>query len=246
MSLSTYSDLTAAIDAWLGHNLFDSQASTFVELFESTANRRLLTRQMEATTILVPSNPAHIAVSNAAASPVANGQGGNLIRLAVASTSLLTSGTEIEVAGVNGTSEANGSWIVTVIDGTHIDLQNSAYANSYVGGGTVETLPGTCSLPSDYLAWRRVTWTGQTRLELAYVVPDYFEAVYPTQPADTPPRACSRRCRMRRIPKSSWKARPTVSAISSTRPGAMRRPARTITSQFSYRGTGRRNIGGPP
>jgi hypothetical protein len=186
MSLSTYSDLAAAIDAWLGHTLFDAQVSTFVQLFEATANRKLLTRQMEATTILVPSNPAVLTVSSAASSPTSNGAGGNLIRLAISSTSLLTSGTEVEVAGVNGASETNGSWIVTVIDGTHIDLQSSTFANAYVGGGTVETLLGTCSLPSDYLAWRRVTWTGQTRLELAYVGPDYFEAVYPTQPADTP------------------------------------------------------------
>jgi hypothetical protein len=186
MTISTYSDLAAAIDAWLGHSLFDAQASTFVQLFEATANRKLLTRQMEATTILVPSNPAQLSVSGAAASPTSNGQGGNLVRLTISSTSLLTTGTEIEVAGVNGTAEANGSWIVTVIDGTRVDLGNSTFTNAYIGGGTAETLPGTCALPSDYLAWRRVTWTGQTRLELAYVGPDYFEAVYPTQPADTP------------------------------------------------------------
>src|SRR5437764_371489 len=55
---------------------------------------------------------------------------------------------------------------------------------------TVATLTpdtsGNATLPSDYLAWRRVTWTGSTRTELAYVAPDYFEATYPTRPADTP------------------------------------------------------------
>jgi hypothetical protein len=186
MTIATYSDLTSAVDAWLGHSLVDSQVSTLVQLFEAAANRRLLTRQMEKTTILVPSNPLQIAVSGAAASPTSNSAGGFLIRLAVASTSLLTTGTEIEVASVNGTTEANGSWIPTVIDGAHIDLQNSTFTNPYVSGGTVQTIPGIASLPSDYLAWRRVTWTGNTRTELAFTAPDYFEATFPTQPADVP------------------------------------------------------------
>jgi hypothetical protein len=45
---------------------------------------------------------------------------------------------------------------------------------------------GTVALPSDYLAWRALTWTGQSRTELAYVNPDYFEGAYPTRPAAVP------------------------------------------------------------
>lgn len=187
MTISTYSDLTAAIDSWLGHSLFDSQASTFVQLFEATASRRLLARQQETTTILVPSNPAQLTVSNAVASPSTNSiNGGNLIRLTISSTSLLATGTEINVFDVNGTTEANGSWIPTVINGTTVDLQSSTFTNTYLNGGIVETIPGIAALPSDYLAWRRVTWTGNPRIVLAYLAPDYFEAVYPTQPTDTP------------------------------------------------------------
>jgi hypothetical protein len=45
---------------------------------------------------------------------------------------------------------------------------------------------GNAALPSDYLAWRRLTWTGQTRTELAFVHPSYLQAAYPSSPADVP------------------------------------------------------------
>src|SRR5947207_3353898 len=45
---------------------------------------------------------------------------------------------------------------------------------------------GTVALPADYLAWRRVTWIGQPRNELEFVHPSYFQAVFPTRPADVP------------------------------------------------------------
>lgn len=38
---------------------------------------------------------------------------------------------------------------------------------------------GAATLPSDYLQWRRVTWTGSTRRELEYVHPSYMQAAYP-------------------------------------------------------------------
>jgi hypothetical protein len=45
---------------------------------------------------------------------------------------------------------------------------------------------GFATLPADYLAWRRLTWTGKTRNELGYVHPSYFQAAFPSQPADVP------------------------------------------------------------
>lgn len=50
-------------------------------------------------------------------------------------TSGLVTGDKITVAGVAGTTEANGSWTLTVIDGTHIDLQSSTFTSAYVSGG---------------------------------------------------------------------------------------------------------------
>jgi hypothetical protein len=45
---------------------------------------------------------------------------------------------------------------------------------------------GAASLPSDYLQWRRVTWTGSSRIELEYVEPSYLQALYPTGTSDSP------------------------------------------------------------
>jgi hypothetical protein len=45
---------------------------------------------------------------------------------------------------------------------------------------------GFAALPADYLALRRVTWTGAPRVELAYVHPSYLQAAYPSAPVDVP------------------------------------------------------------
>ncbi len=51
---------------------------------------------------------------------------------------------------------------------------------------TLNPSSGVATLPADYLAWRRVTWTGQTNRELEYVHPSYLHALYPTAPAGPP------------------------------------------------------------
>ncbi len=45
---------------------------------------------------------------------------------------------------------------------------------------------GIATLPTDYLTWRRVTWTGSTNCELEYVHPSYLHALYPTAPTGNP------------------------------------------------------------
>ncbi|SRR5258705_2544068 len=51
---------------------------------------------------------------------------------------------------------------------------------------TLTPVSGAATLPADYLAWRRVTWTGSPRVELDYVEPSWLQAAYPTSPARTP------------------------------------------------------------
>lgn len=63
--------------------------------------------------------------------------GSGLIRLTVDSTSGFTTGDYKTIENVGGTTEANGDWTITVIDGTHIDLQGSTFANAYTSGGYV-------------------------------------------------------------------------------------------------------------
>jgi hypothetical protein len=180
MTLASWTDLQSALGAWLDHSLYSAQYANFVALFEATANRRLRVRQMESITLLVPSNPAAISVTNAAS----NGAGA--IRLTITSTGTLSTNQVVGVADVNGTTEANGEWLISVIDSQNIDLQSSTFTHGYVSGGRVQAQVGFASLPSDYLTWRRATWTGQIRRELSYVHPSYFEAAYPSKPADVP------------------------------------------------------------
>lgn len=59
------------------------------------------------------------------------------VRLTVASTASLTTGEFRTVTSVGGTVEANGVWKVTVIDGTHVDLDDSTFANAWTSGGSV-------------------------------------------------------------------------------------------------------------
>jgi hypothetical protein len=51
---------------------------------------------------------------------------------------------------------------------------------------TLAPSSGVATLPADYLAWRRVTWTGQVPRELEYAHPSYLHALYPTLPTDIP------------------------------------------------------------
>jgi hypothetical protein len=53
---------------------------------------------------------------------------------------------------------------------------------------TAELVPanGVASLPADYLAWRRLTWTGNPRRELSYVEPSWLQGAYPDSPVDIP------------------------------------------------------------
>ena len=62
-----------------------------------------------------------------------------LVRLTIGSTAGLVSGVPIVIAGVGGTVEANGTWNVSVIDGTHIDLLGSLFTNAYTSGGTYDS-----------------------------------------------------------------------------------------------------------
>lgn len=75
--------------------------------------------------------PGYTAISNAAD----NGSG--LVRITVGDSSHWNTGDYITVADVGGTTEANGTWAATVVNGTTIDLQGTTFANAYTSGGYV-------------------------------------------------------------------------------------------------------------
>jgi len=63
--------------------------------------------------------------------------GAGAIRVQVASTAALAGRTYLSISGVGGTTEANGNWFFTVIDGAHLDLAGSTFTHAYVSGGLI-------------------------------------------------------------------------------------------------------------
>lgn len=51
---------------------------------------------------------------------------------------------------------------------------------------TLTPASGSATLPTGYLGWRRVTWTGSARVELEYVHPSMLQALYPDTPTGIP------------------------------------------------------------
>lgn len=70
---------------------------------------------------------------------------GGVVRLAVDSTSLALTNDICNVSGVTGTTEANGTYPITVIDATHIELQGTVFANAYTSGGLAVDVTSTPS-----------------------------------------------------------------------------------------------------
>lgn len=77
-------------------------------------------------------------VNKTVTNAVNNGSG--KIRITAASHTFSTNDT-IAVYGVVGTTEANGSWVITVIDANTFDLNGSTFTNAYVSGGTATNRP---------------------------------------------------------------------------------------------------------
>lgn len=123
---STFStaNLDAIYNGWTNRVLQPSNVIDFGTAkytAASTPGRSLLTRTNASVSVTA-------AVNN----------GAGLIRVIAAAHGRAT-GEKVFISGVTGTVEANGGWIVTVIDANTIDLQTSAFVNSYVSGGTVKT-----------------------------------------------------------------------------------------------------------
>jgi hypothetical protein len=51
---------------------------------------------------------------------------------------------------------------------------------------TLTPVNAVATLPPDYLAWRRVTWTGSYNKDLEYVHPSYFQLLFPVLPSAPP------------------------------------------------------------
>ncbi len=69
--------------------------------------------------------------------------GSGFVRLAVTSTASFVSGEVVTVAGVGGINAVSAAVTapMTVIDGTHMDLNSVAFSGTYTGGGMVSAPP---------------------------------------------------------------------------------------------------------
>jgi len=65
----------------------------------------------------------------------ATNNGAGLIRIK-STKHALTNKDTIIIAGVGGTTGANGTWAINVVDGNNFDLIGSSFANTYTSGGT--------------------------------------------------------------------------------------------------------------
>jgi hypothetical protein len=94
-----------------------------------------------------PSNVTTPLVRNVAGTASAAG----LIRIQTTAAHLFSTYNTVELANVGGTTEANGTWVITVIDSTHFDLAGSTWANAWTSGGTATdfSLTPAATLPSD-------------------------------------------------------------------------------------------------
>jgi hypothetical protein len=64
-----------------------------------------------------------------------------VIRLTINTTNGMITGQRVNVQEVEGVTNANGIWYITVINFSQIDLQNSTFVGNYISGGYVINEP---------------------------------------------------------------------------------------------------------
>jgi hypothetical protein len=66
-----------------------------------------------------------------------------VIRLTIGTTNGMITGQRVNVQEVEGVTNANGVWYITVVNFSQIDLQNSTFAGTYTSGGYVINEPAS-------------------------------------------------------------------------------------------------------
>ncbi len=77
--------------------------------------------------------------------------GSGLIRILVNSTTGWSTGMASDIIVSSGSASCNGDWVLTVVDGTHFDLQGSTFAATCAGGSA--TLPLKWAVPGANIYW---------------------------------------------------------------------------------------------
>ena len=92
------------------------------------------------------------AATTLTASAAVAGTGG-VVRLTTGSTASFATTDIVNVTGLVGTTEGNGTWAITVVDGTHVELIGSVFVNAYTSGGTVSRSVNTVALYNAAGTW---------------------------------------------------------------------------------------------
>ncbi len=96
-------------------------------------------RLPDGSTLSVNTTPKSVADAVFLAPQTVSGaanNGSGLVRLTVGSTTGWMTNDWARIDNVGGTIEADGLWQITVVDGSHVDLQGSTFTNAYTSGGT--------------------------------------------------------------------------------------------------------------
>lgn len=76
---------------------------------------------------------------------------GGVVRVQIADTSQFTTGTQMYVEDVDGTTEINNAaWVGTIIDSTHIDLAGTTFVHAWTSGGDISPGGNTAAAVARY------------------------------------------------------------------------------------------------
>lgn len=95
-------------------------------------------------------DPANVSNSLTRTISGAANNGSGFVRITTSVPHLFSNHDIVIITGVTGTTEANGTWNITVIDSTHFDI-TAVFTHAYVSGGSVtdHSLTPAATLPSD-------------------------------------------------------------------------------------------------
>jgi len=87
------------------------------------------------------------------------------IQITVSTSTTFVSGQTVIISGVNGTVEANDTWVITPIDSFNFVLNGSVFVNAYSGGGSVQQMSITIIGPSN-IKIQGFEWVDERTLSL--------------------------------------------------------------------------------
>lgn len=125
---------TGGTDSTAGNNTFFATADYAIKTWTGGSVIRCVSDMTISGLDFRTNNTSQIGAARTVNGAANNGAG--LIRLQTTVAHTFSTGDRVIVAGVGGTTEANGNWLITVIDTTHFDLIGSTFVNAFTTNGS--------------------------------------------------------------------------------------------------------------